>query len=252
MYGHFSEVVFREMRKRECLMDRKKFELLMKQATNVYSKVLIETWKGGVDGKSVKLGELTLQGTTFSGASNKTTLGNSWRSLNYIEGYIGIANATLGADIDLVRPNNFGRTNTFYGVSGDDCFIVTERANAAKLKNAIETNSCNSGAERRSIGFGQVIKKIDVYEGIHIDFCSKLFVRKGNQVHSCKNLRNVLFKSHTYTGGNLSLSSNVMEHSYLVGLSVLMEASTSLEIAYGCMRMRIGKSWADRERLKAA
>jgi len=30
----------------------------MKQATNVYSKILIETWKGGIDGKSVKLGEM--------------------------------------------------------------------------------------------------------------------------------------------------------------------------------------------------
>jgi len=152
----------------------------------------------------------------------------------------------------LVRPSNFGRSNTFYGISGDDCFIVTERSKANKLKHAIESNSCDSGTERRSVGFGQVIKKVDVYEGVHIDFCSKLFIKKANRVFSCKNLRNVLFKSHTYTGGNDSLSKNVMEHSYLVGLSILLEATTSLEIAYGCMRMRIGKSWADKERLRAA
>lgn len=129
---------------------------------------------------------------------------------------------------------------------------MTERSKADKLRSAIESNSCNSGVERRSVGFGQVIKKVDVYEGIHIDFCSKLFIRRGNSVYSCKNLRNVLFKSHTYTGGNDSMSRNVMEHSYLVGLSVLLEASTSLEIAYGCMRMRIGRSWADKERLRIA
>ena len=72
-YDTKSETIFSQMKKEEKKISAKLKKNLKQQAKSTRSKVILRAWCP----KPITIGEMTLEGTTFSGASNKTTFGNT-------------------------------------------------------------------------------------------------------------------------------------------------------------------------------
>lgn len=105
---------------------------------------------------------LEIEGTTFSGHSTRTTLGNTLRSIAYMFYY-----ATL-AGID--EPWNSNELAIV--ASGDDtvAWIVPQRAKA--LQASILANT-HRKSEEIAISLAQVVKTAPIGDFSDVDFCSK-------------------------------------------------------------------------------
>jgi len=106
---------------------------------------------------------MELTGTTFSGHSTKTTLGNTLRTLCYSWYYImrsGVAQ----------EPWNSERV--FSIASGDDCVIFVAPEYAQQVYDAILLLSTRN-TQPQQVGLGQCIKEISIGKFYEMEFCSK-------------------------------------------------------------------------------
>ena len=93
--------------------------------------------------------------------------------------------------LDIVTALNFGKTNCFFGVSGDDVFMICPDKYGELVREIILRETARSKQHVGAIGTGQIIKEVYLKPGIDIDFCSKAIKRVGKRWIYSKNLKNV-------------------------------------------------------------
>jgi hypothetical protein len=131
---------------------------------------------------------IPLKGTTFSGHSTKTTLGNTFRSIFMAEFWA----------------EESGTTGHFVIASGDDTAIFGK--NLANLMATIRMNSHTSKNPNDPIrGLGQIITEISIGSWKTVDFCSKWFIAPTNEpgdVVICRDPVKTLATRGEYVGNN--------------------------------------------------
>jgi hypothetical protein len=147
-----------------------------------------------------------ISGTTFSGLSTRTTLGNTFRALLYSYYYMeqaGFASPWLSGEI-------------FSMASGDDNVIFTSPEISDRLKASIELLTAPSkDFNGRHYGLGQCIKEIEFSKCTEFSFCSKWFHSPTGSVADLTYSRDVkkLFQTKQYfTGRNEEILRNPYLH----------------------------------------
>jgi hypothetical protein len=106
-----------------------------------------------------------LHGTTFSGLSTRTTMGNTWRSLLYIYYYLheaGIYNA-------------WKRDDLFVMASGDDVCIFCHPRLTDTIQQSVLSKTTRSKDDVNPTGLGQCVTDVKRGTIFEIEFCSKWF-----------------------------------------------------------------------------
>lgn len=88
-----------------------------------------------------------LQGSTFSGHSTKTTLGNTLRSLMYCLWYSH--KAGVGSTLNDLRSRG-----VHIQVAGDDCAIFADKSTCEKIAASVLLNSVSDKTSEDRIGLG--------------------------------------------------------------------------------------------------
>jgi hypothetical protein len=149
-----------------------------------------------------------LTGTTFSGHSTKTTLGNTLRSILYAEYYV----YKSGVVRDPSNPIHIW-------ASGDDVNIfMPKKIDGLMIKESIHnlTHSKKQVKEGRCRGLGQCVPDVLLTRWDKIDFCSKMFLCRDHKIedlHMYRDVKKVIFSRTSYTGKNTEILCHPWIHS---------------------------------------
>lgn len=149
-----------------------------------------------------------LNGTTFSGHSTKTTLGNTLRSIMYM--YFYIYKSGL--------PWNWATFHIDYPVeaSGDDTVAYAkDEQTAKKIADSIERLTLrDTYRDNNRAGLGQVVKEVLITPWEDQEFCSKWVFSEGpvDTITMCRDVRKILFSRNVYTGSNTAIRNNPSIH----------------------------------------
>lgn len=168
-----------------------------------------------------------LNGTTFSGHSTKTTLGNTLRSIMYMYYYIWQSGV----------PWNWKTFDLDYPVeaSGDDTVAyVRDRETALTITSMIRemchTEKVVENEEDRRRGLGQIVPEIVIGHWTEQEFCSKWVFCSGTveSIGMYRNVRKVLFSRCYYTGSNAKIRNNPHIHAEAIYLGFKSEKTSRL------------------------
>jgi hypothetical protein len=152
---------------------------------------------------------MELTGTTFSGHSTKTTLGNTLRTLCYSWYYImrsGVAQEPWNSE------------KVFSIASGDDCVIFVAPEHAQQVYDAILLLSTRN-TQPQQVGLGQCIKEISIGKFYEMEFCSKWSHSPDGTLDSwnmCRSVQKLMTTKQFFTGKN----KYILNHPYLHRLSI--------------------------------
>jgi len=138
---------------------------------------------------------LELNGTTFSGHSTKTTLGNTLRTLCYAWFYVKKAG---------ISDEPWKSKELFAIASGDDCVIFVAPEHADLLYSTIlELSARNTRSQ--CVGLGQCIKEIQIGKFYDIEFCSKWSDSPDGTLENwsmCRSVKKLMTTKQYFTGKN--------------------------------------------------
>lgn len=127
----------------------------------------------------------TLFGTTFSG-DPMTTLGNTLRSIFYIQYYL--------RNIDAKR--------YLLAVAGDDVMIICAREDSREIRDLVKNSTARNNGEVSTCG--QVVKKVDITSLDGAEFCSKWFFYDGT-LSATRDYKKTLHTRQFYNRENATL-----------------------------------------------
>jgi hypothetical protein len=123
-----------------------------------------------------------MDGTTFSGLSTRTTMGNTLRSLAYTWYYAEQAG--------VAHP--WASDQMFVMASGDDVVLFCDPAIKDALVNSVMRLTARTKDEQTPTGLGQCLKTIELGEVHEISFCSKWFYSEDGTLDGLTYSRDVM------------------------------------------------------------
>lgn len=136
----------------------------------------LKDWKKNLVG-------MKINGTTFSGHPTRTTLGNTLRSLcyvNFMAQRFGFENLSLAA--------------------GDDVIMWVHKRDAHKVFHAVSYISRDDPNDPVPHGLGQCIKEVKMSMWWDIDFCSRSSVLIGNHWYILRDPSKIVKNKQLYFG----------------------------------------------------
>jgi len=134
----------------------------------------------------------TLDGTTFSGHSSKTTVGNTMDSILQAFFYIWKAGIPFPWQSDEVK----------VFASGDDVVILTNKKWEQAIKESIRKYACSQKTWPTPYGLGQVIKEVESGPIEDMSFLSKTFHYNGGQLFAHVDYEKMFSTKEFYMGSN--------------------------------------------------
>jgi len=159
---------------------------------------------------------LELEGTTFSGHSTKTTLGNTLRTLCYLWYYIklaGLSSTPWECALALAI------------AAGDDGVVFVHPKWTKKLRETIRANTTltadryNEDGSRNALCLGQRVKVVHSGRFWEIEFLSKWSFSDGTLEGwmMCRDLKKIMSKKQFFTGHNKQM----LHHPWLHRTAIL-------------------------------
>jgi len=181
---------------------------LITQATKPTGKMWFK--HKGEGSTRLRLGYISIRGTTFSGHPSRTTLGNTLRQILYIK----FVAASIGINLDGLSVNK--KADGFVAVAGDDAVVWAPRGVLDRLLVAFKAFFANDTSER-SYGLGQCIKEYHVSDWWDFSFCSRLSYLSSNGVWvMMRNPLKTLLAGNYYYGKASSFADSMIEHGTFV------------------------------------
>lgn len=151
--------------------------------------------KSGLTGEERNWLPLELKGTTFSGHSFRTTVGNTLNSILYVWDHARSAG--------YKEPWNDERFTL--RVSGDDVLLMGPEDDLKRIAEVMKARTSNGVNDARAVGHGQILKHIDVLPIEHAEFCSKKFVQGDHDIVAVPDIQKALSTKLYYKGQNVEI-----------------------------------------------